>query len=421
LSCWSKRLVATKVNNNIIVGLDIGTTKIAVIVADRSPGGKVDIIGIGTHPSEGLRKGVVINIEATINSIQRAIEEAELMAGCHISSVYAGIAGSHIKGHNSHGIVAIKNKEVSSKDIERVIDAAKAIAIPMDREILHILPQEYIVDEQDGIRDPLGMSGVRLEAKVHIVTGAVASAQNIVKSANRVGLTVEDIVLEPIASAEAVLSAEEKELGIAMVDIGGGTTDITIFHAGAIKHTAVIPLGGNHITNDISAGLRTPASSAEEIKRRYGCAFSGISQPQDTIEVPSTGGRDPRILAKHALTEIIEARMEETFTLVHRELIRSGFDEFLTAGLVLTGGTVLLEGSAELAEQVFNMPVRIGYPGGVGGLIDVVNSPAYSTGVGLVLYGSRNSPGVEFYARHEGPGLFDRIKMRMSNWFGASQ
>ncbi|HMO17213.1 MAG TPA: cell division protein FtsA [Oligoflexia bacterium] len=418
--------MATKVNNSLIVGLDIGTTKIAVIVADRLPGGKVDIIGIGTHPSEGLRKGVVINIEATVNSIQRAIEEAELMAGCHITSVFAGIAGSHIKGFNSHGIVAIKNKEVSPKDIERVIDAAKAVAIPMDREILHILPQEYIVDEQDGIREPLGMSGVRLEAKVHIVTGAVASAQNIVKSANRVGLSVEDIVLEPIASAEAVLSPEEKELGVAMVDIGGGTTDLTIFHAGAVKHTAVIPLGGNHITNDISAGLRTPVSSAELIKRKYGLAYRAMSKPQDTIEVPSTGGRDPRILPKHSLTEIIEARLEEIYTLVHREIIRSGFDEFLTAGLVLTGGTVLLEGSAELAEDVFNLPVRVGYPTGVGGLIDVVNSPAFATGVGLVIYGARNSQIIEYgrgrsftndSSSAHGFTIFERIKERMTSWF----
>lgn len=413
--------MAIKSNQNLIVGLDIGTTKIAVIVAERSVTG-IDVIGIGTHPSEGLRKGVVINIEATVNSIQRAVEEAELMAGCEISSVYAGIAGSHIKGFNSHGIVAIKNKEVSTKDVERVIDAAKAVAIPLDREILHILPQEYIVDEQDGIREPLGMSGVRLEAKVHIVTGAVASAQNIVKSANRVGLNVRDIVLEPIASAEAVLSPEEKELGVAMIDIGGGTTDITVFHAGAVKHTAVIPLGGNHITSDISAGLRTPAVSAEEIKRKYGCAYSGISRPQDIIEVPSTGGRDPRIMPKHSLTEIIEPRMEEIFSLVQRELIRSGFDELLTAGIVLTGGTVLLEGSADLAEQVFRLPVRIGYPTGVGGLIDVVNSPAFATGVGLVLYGARNTEYVESQSRTPiGGGIFDKIKFKMTGWFGAAE
>lgn len=402
---------------DIIVGLDIGTTKIAVIVAQRGVGGKVDIIGIGTHPSKGLRKGVVINIEATVNSIQLAVEEAELMAGCEISSVFAGIAGGHIKGFNSHGIVAVKNKEVSTKDVERVIDAARAVAIPMDREILHILPQEYIVDEQDGIREPLGMSGVRLEAKVHIVTGSVSSAQNIVKSANRVGLSVSDIVLEPIASAEAVLSPEEKELGVAMVDIGGGTTDITVFHAGAIKHTAVLPLGGNHLTNDIAAGLRTPASAAEEIKRRYGCAKSSAVQSSEIIEVSSTGGREPRVMARQVLADIIEPRMEEILRLVHRELIRSGFDEFLTAGVVLTGGTVLLDGTVELAEDIFGMPVRIGYPTGVGGLVDVVDSPAFATGVGLVLYGARTREHNAFKA--PGVSLFERVRTRMMGWFSA--
>lgn len=405
---------------NIIVGLDIGTTKIAVIVAQRGAGGMVDIIGIGTHPSKGLRKGVVINIEATVASIQAATQEAELMAGCEIDSVYAGIAGSHIKGLNSHGIVAVKNQEVSQKDVERVIDAARAIAIPNDREILHILPQEYIVDDQDGIREPLGMSGVRLESKVHIVTGSVTSAQNIVKCANRVGLSVEDIVLEPIASSEAVLSPEEKELGVAMVDIGGGTTDITVFHSGAIKHTAVIPVGGAHITNDIAAGLRTPASSAEDIKKRYGCASIDSISSRDTIEVPSTGGREPRILSKSVLAEIIQPRMEEIFTLVNRELKRSGFDEFLAGGIVLTGGTVLLDGSDDLAEQIFSLPVRIGYPTGVGGLVDVVNSPAFATGVGLVLYGARNLP---YYSSRPTNSFnfkfFDVIKSRMAEWFGA--
>lgn len=400
----------------VIVGLDIGTTKIAVIVAQRAAGGKIEIIGIGTHPSQGLRKGVVINIEATVNSIRLAIDEAELMAGCEISTVYAGIAGAHIKGFNSHGIVAIKNKEVSPKDVERVIDAAKAVAIPPDREVLHILPQEYVVDEQDGIREPLGMSGVRLEAKVHIVTGSVASAQNIVKSANRVGLNVADIVLEPIASAEAVLSPEEKELGVAMVDIGGGTTDITIFHAGAIKHTAVIPLGGNHITSDVSAGLRTPVSAAEEIKRRYGSALTSIVPAQQTIEVPSTGGREPRVVSRTMLAEIIQPRVEEVLNLVHRELVRSGFDEFLTGGVVLTGGSTLLEGMAELGEQIFKLPVRVGYPVGVGGLVDVVNSPAFATGVGLVLYGAKSGEyrGLSSAAKQ---GLFERVRARMSELF----
>lgn len=400
---------------DIIVGLDIGTTKIACIVAQRAAGGKIDIIGIGTHPSRGLRKGVVINIDATVDSIRQAVQEAELMAGCEIGSVFAGIAGGHIKGFNSHGIVAVKNKEVSARDVERVIDAARAVAIPMDREVLHILPQEYIVDEQDGIREPIGMSGVRLEAKVHIVTGSVASAQNIVKCANRVGLSVSDIVLESIASAEAVLSPEEKELGVAIIDIGGGTTDVTIFHAGAVKHTAVLPLGGNHLTNDLAAGLRTPVSSAEEIKRRYGCAMTSLVQSGETIEVPSTGGREPRIVSRQLLAEIIQPRLDEMLNLVHRELIRSGFDEFLTSGVVLTGGGVLLEGMQDIAEQVFNLPVRVGYPQGIGGLVDVVHSPAFSTGVGLVIYGSKETDKEKY--RLAGNGLFDRIRERMSAWF----
>ncbi len=408
---------------NIIVGLDIGTTKIAVIVAQVTTGGKVDIIGIGTHPSMGLRKGVVINIEATVNSIKHAVEEAELMAGCQINNVYAGIAGSHIKGFNSHGIVAVKNKEVTTKDVERVIDAAKAVAIPMDREVLHILPQEYVVDEQDGIREPVGMSGVRLEAKVHIVTGAVSSAQNIVKSANRVGLSVADIVLEPIASSEAVLSAEEKELGVAMIDIGGGTTDITIFHAGAIKHTAVLPLGGNHITSDVAAGLRTPSSAAEDLKKRYGCALASLITNTETIEVPSTGGREPRVVSRTLLAEIIQPRVEEIFNLVHRELIRSGFDEFLTGGVVLTGGSVLLDGISELGEQIFNMPVRIGYPTGVGGLVDVVNSPAFATGVGLVLYGAKDTEqkGINNQVSTTALSLdiISKMKVKMTDWFAS--
>ena len=360
---------------------------------------------------------MVINIDATVASIKHAVDEAELMAGCEISTVYAGIAGSHIKGFNSHGIVAVKNKEVTSKDVERVIDAARAVAIPMDREILHILPQEYMVDEQDGIREPIGMSGVRLEAKVHIVTGSVASAQNIVKSANRVGLNVADIVLEPIASAEAVLSAEEKELGVALIDIGGGTSDLTVFHAGAIKHTAVLPLGGNHLTNDIAAGLRTPSSSAEEIKRRYGATAARLVNPNETIEVPSTGGREPRIVSRQVLAEIIEPRVEEILTLIHRELVRSGFDEYLVGGVVLTGGSVLLDGMSEFAEGIFGLPVRIGFPTGVGGLVDVVNSPAYATGVGLVLYGARQGE----YREVKAPtvNIFERVRHRMAEWFGA--
>lgn len=399
--------------SDIVVGLDIGTTKIAVIVAQVGIGGKVDIIGIGRSPSHGLRKGVVVNIDATVKAIKDAVQEAELMAGCEINSVYAGIAGSHIQGLNSLGIVAVKSKEVTPKDIERVIDAARAVAIPMDREVLHILPQEYIVDEQDGIREPLGMSGVRLEARVHIVTAAVSSAQNIIKSANRVGLNVSDIVLEPIASAEAVLSPEEKELGVALVDVGGGTTDITVFHAGAVKHTAVLPLGGNHLTNDIAAGLRTPVTSAEKIKERYGTAMTSHVGSGETIEVPSTGGREPRILDRRVLGEIIEPRMHEILSLVHRELVRSGYDELLTAGLVLTGGSVLLDSTSDLAEQIFGLPVRIGYPTNVGGLVDVVNYPTYSTGVGLVLYGAKAGPASRL-TESQGSNLFQKVKSRMT-------
>ncbi|MBL7662823.1 cell division protein FtsA [bacterium] len=406
--------------SNIVVGLDIGTTKIAVVVAERTSSSKseskLDIIGVGTHPSTGLRKGVVINIEATVNSIRRAVEEAQIMAGCQISSVYAGIAGSHIKSFNSHGIVAVKNKEVTPKDVERVIDAARAIPIPPDREVLHILPQEYIVDDQDGIRDPIGMAGVRLEAKVHIVTGSVSSAQNIVKCANRVGLNVLDIVLEPLASAEAVLSPEEKELGVAMIDIGGGTTDITIFHDGAVKHTAVLPIGGNHLTADIAAGLRTPTSSAEAIKKKYGCALASLVANGEMVDVPLTGGREPRSMTRQALAEIIQPRAEEIFTLTHRELLRSGLDELLSGGVVICGGSSLLEGTAELAEQILNIPVRKGSPTGVGGLIDVVNSPAYATGVGLVLYGAQEGEYEALKISHD-QSLFTKVKARMIEWF----
>src|SRR5512136_196649 len=375
--------------DNLIVGLDIGTTKICAVVGNLTEDG-VDIVGIGTSPSHGLRKGVVINIDSTVASIKKAVEEAELMAGCEIKSVYAGIAGGHIKGFNSQGVIAIKNREVSPEDVKRVIEAAKAIAIPMDREVIHILPQEFIIDDQDGIREPLGMSGVRLEAKVHIVTGAAASAQNIVKSCNRAGLDVADIVLEQLASSEAVLSADEKELGVALVDIGGGTTDIAIFVDGAIKHTSVLSLGGNHLTNDIAVGLRTPMAEAEKIKQKYGCCLASIVGKDETIEVPSVGGRKPRVLSRQLLAEILEPRVEEIFTLVNREIVKSGFEDLIASGVVITGGTTILEGMAELAEQVFNLPVRRGLPQNIGGLTDVVNSPVYATGVGLVIYGSRH-------------------------------
>ncbi len=402
---------------NLIVGLDIGTTKICAIVGNVTEDG-VDIVGIGTSPSRGLRKGVVINIETTVASIKKAVEEAELMAGCEIKSVYAGIAGGHIKGFNSQGIIAIKNREVSSDDVRRVIDAAKAIAIPMDREVIHILPQEFIIDDQDGIREPLGMSGVRLEAKVHIVTGAVASAQNIIKSCNRAGLDVADIVLEQLASSEAVISAEEKEIGVALIDIGGGTTDIAIFVDGAIKHTSVLSLGGNHLTNDIAVGLRTPMAEAEKIKQKYGCCFSSMVGKDETIEVPSVGGRKPRVLSRQLLAEILEPRMEEIFSLVNREIVKSGYEDRIASGVVLTGGTSILEGTPELAEQVFNLPVRRGLPQNLGGLVDVVNSPAYATGVGLVVYGSKNQGIREFPTVQTDDNVFRRVARRMKEWFG---
>jgi cell division protein FtsA len=404
--------------DNLIVGLDIGTTKICAIVGALTEDG-IDIVGIGSSPSRGLRKGVVINIDSTVQSIRKAIEEAELMAGCEIKSVFAGIAGGHIKGINSQGVIAIKNREVSSEDVKRVIEAAKAIAIPMDREVIHILPQEFIIDDQDGIREPLGMSGVRLEAKVHIVTGAAASAQNIVKSCNRGGLDVADIVLEQLASSEAVLSPEEKELGVALVDIGGGTTDIAIFVDGAIKHTAVLSLGGHQITNDIAVGLRTPMAEAEKIKHKYGCCLSSMVGKDETIEVPSVGGRKPRILSRQLLAEILEPRVEEIFTLVNREIVKSGFEDVIASGVVITGGSTILEGMVELAEQIFNLPVRRGVPQNIGGLVDVVNSPVYATGVGLVIYGSRHMESVtHFPSTQSDDNLFRKVSRRMKEWFG---
>ena len=401
-------------DGELMVGLDIGTTKICAVVGSVTRNG-IDIAGIGTHPSVGLRKGVVVNIESTVNSIQRAVEEAELMAGCEVRSVYAGIAGGHIKGFNSHGIVALKGNEVSEKDIERVIDAARAVAIPMDREVIHVLPQEFIVDEQDGIQDPLGMSGVRLEARVHIVTGAVTSAQNIIKCANRAGLDVCDIVLQSLASSEAVLSEEEKALGAALIDFGGGTTDLAIFMGNSIKHTSVLALGGNNLTHDISVGLRTPMAQAEKIKIKYGsCLTSGIGK-DETIEVAGVGGRKPRTLSRQILGEILEPRVEEIFNLVHREVCRAGMEDSITSGLVVTGGSCLLEGVVDIAESVFNLPARIGKPTGISGLVDVVNNPMYATAVGLVLYGARSQPRKKFRIRDN--NIFDRVMARMKKWF----
>lgn len=398
----------------IIVGLDIGTTKICAVVGETS-GHEVNIIGVGTHPSVGLRKGVVVNIDSTVKSIRRAVEDAELMAGCDISSVYAGIAGGHISSFNSRGIISIKGGEITPQDVERVIDAARAVAIPMDREVIHVLPQEFIVDDQAGISNPVGMAAVRLEAKVHIVTGAVTSAHNIVKCANRAGLDVCDIVLESLASGDAVLDDEEKELGVGLLDLGGGTTDLAIFSGKNIRHTFVLSLGGNNLTNDIAIGLRAPLNEAETIKKKYGTCVSRKVSADDMIEVAGMGGRLPRKLSRQVLADILEPRMEEIFTLIQREIFRAGMENSITSGVVLTGGTALLDGVTEVAESVFNVPARLGTPKGISGLVDVVNNPMYSTGVGLVLYGVKNQSAKRFKVKDA--NIFNRLMKRMKQWF----
>src|SRR5574342_651053 len=403
-------------SGDILVGLDIGTTKICAIVGEVTDGG-IDIIGIGSHPSKGLRKGVVVNIDATVASIKRAIEEAEHMGGCEITTVYTGIAGGHIKAFPSHGVVAVKDKEVRQQDVDRVIDQAKAVAIPLDREVIHVLPQEFVVDDQDGVKEPVGMSGVRLEAKALIVTGAVSSAQNIVKCAQRTGLNVADIVLQPLASSLAVLSEDEKELGVCLVDIGGGTTDIAIFHAGAITHTAVLALGGNHLTNDVAVGLRTPTHEAERIKKQYGCALASMVDKAETIEVPSVGGGPPRVLSRQILAEIVEPRVEEISMLVQHEIQKCGMEEILASGIVITGGSTLLSGMPEMAEEVLGMPVRRGLPRGIGGLVDVVKSPMYATAVGLVMYGARQQENSPYFKIRE-DNVYRKVKNRMKEWLG---
>ena len=379
-----------RTDRDLIVGLDIGTSKVLALVGEVGANGAIEVLGIGSQPSRGLKKGVVVNIESTVQSIQRAVEEAELMAGCEIHAVFAGIAGSHVRSLNSHGVVAIRDREVTPGDVEHVIDAARAVAIPADQKILHVLPQEFIVDGQEGIRDPIGMSGVRLEAKVHIVTGAESAAQNIEKCIKRCGLEVEDVVLEQLASSFAVLTDDEKDLGVCMVDIGGGTTDIAVFAQGAIRHTAVIPIAGDQVTNDIAVSMRTPTQHAEDIKIRYACALSQLANPDETIEVPSVGDRPARRLARQTLAEVVEPRYEELFALVRDELRRSGFEELVVAGVVLTGGSARMEGAIELAEEVFHLPVRLGLPQQVQGLVDVVRNPIYATGVGLLLYARDN-------------------------------
>lgn len=399
---------------NIIVGLDIGTTKICAVVGEVSRTA-INIIGIGTHPSIGLRKGVVVDIESTVESIKKAIEEAELMAGCEISSVYAGIAGGHITGLNSRGIVAIKGQEIIKSDVERVIDAARAVAIPMDREVIHVLPQEFIVDDQTGIQNPVGMAGVRLETKIHIVTGAVTSAHNIVKCANRSGLDVCDIVLESLASGEAVLTDEERELGVGLLDLGGGTTDLAIFSGKNIKHTFVLGLGGNNLTNDIAIGARASLAEAEKIKIKFGTCVSRDISSEETIEVPGMGGRKTRKLPRKILGEILEPRVEEIFSLIKREIYRAGMENLIVSGMVLTGGSALLGGATEIAESIFELPTRLGKPRGIRGLVDVVNNPMYATGVGLVLYGARNQTTKKFRIRDV--NIFNRIMTRMKKWF----
>jgi cell division protein FtsA len=407
--------MSKKQERNLMVGLDIGTSKVVAIVGELTPSGEVDIVGIGSHPSRGLKKGVVVNIESTVQSIQRAVEEAELMAGCQIHSVYAGIAGSHVRSLNSHGIVASRDKEVTVGDVERVIDAARAVAIPADQRILHILPQEFIIDSQEGVREPIGMSGVRLEAKVHMVTGAVSAAQNIIKCVRRCGLEVDDVILEQLASSYAVLTEDEKELGVCLVDMGGGTTDIAVFTEGAIRHTAVIPIAGDQVTNDIAVALRTPTQHAEEIKVKYACALSQLAAAEETIEVPSVGDRPPRRLSRQTLAEVVEPRYEELLTLVQEELRRSGFEDLIAAGIVLTGGSSKMEGVIDLAEEVFHMPVRQGMPQRVTGLSDVVKNPIYSTGVGLLMFGWHNRG--HDVADLTGEGGMSALWARMKSWF----
>ncbi len=406
--------MAKKPDKNLIVALDIGTSKIAALVGEITQDNHIEVVGFGAHPSHGLKKGVVVNIEATVQSIQRAIEEAELMAGCEIHSAFTGIAGSHIRSLNSHGIVAIRDREVNQSDVERVIDAAKAVAIPADQKILHILPQEFVVDAQDGVREPVGMSGVRLEAKVHIVTGAVSAAQNIMKCVRRCGLQIGDIILEQLASSHAVLTDDEKELGVCLVDIGAGTTDIAVFTEGAIRHTAVIPIAGDHVTNDVAVALRTPTQFAEQIKIQHGSVLADKVDPSESIQVPSVAKRPPKSIPKKALAQVVSARYEELFALVQAELRRSGFENLIAAGIVLTGGASKIPGAVDLAEGILHMPVRLGTPLNVNGLMDVRDNPMYATGVGLLLHGHQQQNSGFVYELENGLG---GLWSRMKSWF----
>ncbi len=401
--------------SELLVGLDIGTAKVAAVVAECAPGGGLSVVGFGAAPSEGLRRGVVVNMEATVNAIASAVKEAELRAGCEIHSVFASVGGGQIKGFNSHGVVAIKSGEVTSADVERVLDAARAVALPMDQDILHVLPQEFLVDGQDGIKEPVGMSGVGLEARGHIVSTAIAAAQNVIKCCQRAGLHVADLVFAPFAAAEAVLSPEEKELGVALVEIGGGTTGLLVFAGGAVKHTAVLGVGGNHVSSDIAAGLRTPFREADLLKRRYGAALVSAVPVDDLVEVPTVGGRAPRELSRRILAEIVEPRMDEIFALVQRQLIRCGLDTALTSGVVLTGGSVVMDGVVGLAERVFDLPVRIGMPLGIEGVDETLAGPAYAAAVGLTRYGAQPRSHLSGLG-DDGP-LFQRVRRRLGEWF----
>ena len=403
-----------KRDNHHIVGLDIGTTKICALVGEQKEDG-IEVVGIGQYPSRGLRKGVVVDMESTVQSIKKAVEEAELMVGCDIASVYVGIAGGHIKGFNSTGIVKIRDGEVKESDVRRVIETATAVDIPPDREVLHVVPQEYTIDGQDGIKEPIGLVGVRLEVQVHIVTGAATSAQNLIKCANTAGLNVHDIVLEQLASSEAVLTDDEKELGVALIDVGGGTSDLAIFSGGSIKHTSVLGLGGNQITSDLAVGLQTPISDAEEIKKQWGCCRSSMIDPEEQIQVQGVGGRGVRTLSRSVLADVIEPRVSEIFTLLKREIEMSGYQEVIPSGVVITGGSAQLAGVVELAEEIFQIPVRTGHPNGVGGLVDVVNNPMYATAVGLLLYGRRDQEDKRFPQR--GEKTFSKVIRRMRAWF----
>ena len=404
-----------KENKNLIVGLDIGTSKIVAIVAELQPEGSLKVIGLGQSSSKGMKKGVVINIDSTVQAIQRALEEAELMADCKITSVFTGIAGSHNKSLNSHGMVKIKDAEVTQADVERVIETARAIALPSDQQILHILTQEFIIDGQEDVREPAGMSGMKLEVRVHIVTGAVSAAQNIVKCVKRCGLEVSDLVLQPLASSVAVLTEDEKELGVCLVDIGGGTTDIAVFKQGAIRHTAVVPIAGDQVTNDVAVAFRTPTASAEDIKIKHGCALRQLADPREIVEVPGVDGRDARQLSVQTLAEVIEPRVVELYEFVLNELRRSGMEEMIASGIVITGGSSLMRGMVELGEEIFHMPVRLGMPRYVGGLSEVVGNPRYATGVGLVLMGQQQ---VEQHIQGQlESNSFERVWDKMRSWF----